>query len=117
MGYIYIMIDSTPRADGRSLVKIGMTGSTQTPQDRLVSLRTGNPNLMLGMSVMVAQPRKTEQRVHEGLGDLADRLSLQGSREFFLLKEGVTQFDVTERVLKTTFAHRLNVRDLVALAR
>jgi hypothetical protein len=30
-GYIYIMIDSTPRADGKTLVKIGMTGATQTP--------------------------------------------------------------------------------------
>jgi hypothetical protein len=72
---------------------------------------------MLGMSVMVGQPRRTEQRVHESLGDLADRISLHGSCEFFLIKEGISLFDLTERVLKTTFAHRLNVRDLVSLAR
>ncbi len=62
------------------------------------------------------QPRQTERRVHENVADLAERLSLQGCTEFFLLKPGATLFDLTERVLKTTFAHKLDIKTLVALA-
>lgn len=57
IGYVYMMIDEQARADSSVLVKIGMTGPSQTPLDRLMSLRTGNPHLMLGMSTMVAQPK------------------------------------------------------------
>jgi hypothetical protein len=60
-----MMIDEFARADKRILVKLGMTGATQTPEDRLVTLRTGNPNLMLGMSVLVRNPRAIESRLHE----------------------------------------------------
>ncbi len=90
-----------------------MTGKSQTPQDRLVSLRTGNPNLMLGMSVLVARPKQVEALLHARIGDLAQRVRTQGSCEFFRLAPTVTLFDLTERVLNLTFGHRLNVRDLV----
>jgi hypothetical protein len=116
MGYVYMMIDEQARSDSSVLVKIGMTGPSQTPQDRLVSLRTGNPHLMLGMSTMVAQPKAVEQRVHASILDLADPVECQGSREFFRLKPHVTLYQLTERVLKTTFAHRLNIMDIVRSA-
>ena len=78
-----------------------------------MSLRTGNPTLMLGMSVLVAHPKQVETRVHDNVGDLAERVRTHGSCEFFRLAPDKTLFDLTERVLKLTFAHRLNVRDLV----
>jgi len=67
---------------------------------------------MLGMSVLVAHPKQVEMRVHDNVGDLAERVRTQGSCEFFRLAPDKTLFDLTERVLKLTFAHRLNVRDL-----
>lgn len=65
IGHVYLMIDTTERADKCTLFKLGMTGPTQTPLDRLITLRTGNPNLMLGISAMVRTPRIVEKRLFE----------------------------------------------------
>lgn len=111
-----MMIDTQERQDQSLWVKLGMTGATQTPMDRLISLRTGNPHLMLGISALVIAPKAVEQRVHQGVLDIADRIEVHGSKEFFKIKPGKSLFDMTERVLKLTFAHRLNARDLVRAA-
>jgi hypothetical protein len=72
-------------------------------------LRTGNPNLMLGMSVLVASPKAVETKLHALARSLCDPVECQGSSEFFKLKPFVSLFDLTEAMLKATFAHRLNV--------
>jgi hypothetical protein len=79
----------------------------------LVSLRTGNPNLMLGISVLVKNPRAIESRLHSAALELADPLRVRGATEFFVLKPFVTLFEMTELVLNTTFCYRVNIREIL----
>jgi hypothetical protein len=71
---------------------------------------------MLGMSVLVATPKVIEAKLHSIARAMADPIECQGSCEFFRLKPHVSLFEMTEAMLKATFAHRLNVHEIVQLA-
>jgi hypothetical protein len=68
---------------------------------------------MLGASVLVANPKSVESRLHSGVLDIAERIERHGSKEFFRLKPGVSLFELNERILKLTFAHRIKVSDIL----
>ncbi len=92
MGHVYLMVDASERADKRILFKLGMTGATQTPMDRLMTLRTGNPNLTLTVNAMVKSPRTVESRLFEMALAIARPVECMGSTEFFLLHSDVSLF-------------------------